>query len=178
MNVKYTDKFWFKDDVYSLNDMFGGSKYQKEEVAKHFEGGTIYQAFLSALYYHRWHAPVDGVIEDIYAIDGTYYLDQSQFISYDEGSPNNSESFLSAVAARKVIIINCSNPNIGKVGIIYIGMAEVSSCIHTVNVGDNVKKGQEIGYFMFGGSSHAMVFEKKAKLHFKQKVYSFNKENG
>ncbi len=25
-----------------------------------FVGGTIYQAFLSALSYHRWHAPVSG----------------------------------------------------------------------------------------------------------------------
>ena len=122
--------------------MFGGSKYQKEKIAEQFVGGTVYQAFLSALFYHRWHAPVDGIIEDIYAIDGTYYLDQSQFIPYDEGSPNNSQCFLSVVAARKVIIINCSNPIIGKVGIIYIGMAEVSSCVHTVNVGDFVKKGQ------------------------------------
>ena len=69
-----------KDDHYSLSYMFGGKKHNKEELAKHFEGGTVYQAFLSALDYHRWHSPVDGVIEDIYAIDGTYYLDQSEFI--------------------------------------------------------------------------------------------------
>ena len=79
MNVKYSDKFWFKDDIYSLNDMFGGSKYQKEKIAEKFVGGTVYQAFLSALFYHRWHAPVDGIIEDIYAIDGTYYLVNRNF---------------------------------------------------------------------------------------------------
>lgn len=70
--------------------MFGGKKYKKDHLAKHFHGGTVYQAFLSALYYHRWHAPIDGEIEDVYEIDGTYYLDQSQFIPYDQGSPNNS----------------------------------------------------------------------------------------
>jgi phosphatidylserine decarboxylase len=89
-HVKLTDEFWLKDDHYSLSDMFGGKKYNKEHIAKYFEGGTVYQAFLSALYYHRWHSPVDGVIEDIYAIDGTYYLDQSQFIPFDKGSPNKS----------------------------------------------------------------------------------------
>jgi phosphatidylserine decarboxylase len=46
--------------------MFGAERYNKEHLAKHFVGGTVYQAFLSALFYHRWHAPVDGVIEDIY----------------------------------------------------------------------------------------------------------------
>jgi len=40
-----------------------------------------------------------------------------------------------------------------------------------------VKKGQQIGYFMFGGSSHAIVFEKKANLKFKTDgLYSYNKE--
>lgn len=63
--------------------MFGGKKYKKEHIAHHFQGGTVYQAFLSALFYHRWHSPVDGTIEDVYGIDGTYYLDQSQFIGYD-----------------------------------------------------------------------------------------------
>lgn len=82
-NVKFEDQFWLKDNLYSLNDMFGGFKHNKEWIAQHFAGGTVYQAFLSALYYHRWHAPIDGVIEDIYDIDGTYYLDQSQFIPYD-----------------------------------------------------------------------------------------------
>jgi len=101
---------------------------------------------------------VDGVVEDIYAIEGTYYLDQSQFIPFDEGSPNNSESFLSAVAARKVLVIQADNEKIGKVAIIYIGMAEVSSCVETVKIGDRVEKGQEIGHFAYGGSSHCMVF--------------------
>lgn len=63
--------------------MFGAERHNKHQLAAHFEGGTVYQAFLSALFYHRWHAPVSGVIEDIYGIDGTYYLDQSQFIPFD-----------------------------------------------------------------------------------------------
>jgi phosphatidylserine decarboxylase len=171
-NIKETDTFWLKDDVYSLADMFAATRFHKQHLAKHFEGGTVYQAFLSALYYHRWHSPLDGTIEDIYSIPGTYYLDQSQYIPYYEGSPNNSESFLSAVAARKVVVINAANHHIGKIAIIYIGMAEVSSCVTTVNVGDTVKKGQEIGHFEFGGSSHAIIFEKKAKLKFAKDFYS------
>lgn len=57
--------------------MFGGEKYNKEQISELFEGGTIYQAYLSSLSYHRWHAPVDGIIEDLYSIDGTYFLDRS-----------------------------------------------------------------------------------------------------
>ncbi len=40
-----------------------------------------------------------------------------------------------------------------------------------------MKKGQQLGYFMFGGSSHAIVFEKKAKLTFKSDgFYSYNEQ--
>ena len=62
------------------------------------------------------------------------------------------------MAARMVILIKADSPKIGKIAIIYIGMSEVSTCVATVKVGEKVKKGQQIGNFMFGGSSHLMVF--------------------
>jgi phosphatidylserine decarboxylase len=157
-------------------DMFGAERYRKHHLAKHFEGGTVYQAFLSALFYHRWHSPIEGIIEDIYSIDGTYFLDQSQLIDYDPGSPNNSQSFLTAVAARMVFVIRGENKKIGKVAIIFIGMAEVSSCVATAKIGDEVQKGTQIGHFAYGGSSHAIIFEKKAKLNFAQTLYSTTKD--
>lgn len=43
-------------------------------------------------------------------------------------------------------------------------MVEVNSCITTVNLGDNVVKGEPIGRFEFGGSSHVIVFDRRAKL--------------
>lgn len=35
-NVKLTDNFWVKDDVYSLTDMFGSVLFKKENLALHF----------------------------------------------------------------------------------------------------------------------------------------------
>lgn len=78
-----------------------------------------------------------------------------------------------------VIVIKATNPKIGKIGIIFIGMAEVSSCVGTVKIGQQVKKGEQLGYFMFGGSTHAMVFQKKARLTFKKNgFYFWNPEIG
>lgn len=78
-----------------------------------------------------------------------------------------------------VVVINADNPHIGKIAIIYIGMAEVSSCVATVKVGEKVKKGQQIGNFMFGGSSHLMVFSKKTakRLKFKKGWYKDKKKD-
>ena len=52
-----------------------------------------------------------------------------------------------------------------------------SSCLSTVQIGRKVKKGDQLGYFMFGGSSHVLIFEKKAKLKFKEHAfYKVNNE--
>lgn len=56
-NVSTRDKFWMKGQAYSVVDMLA-----HDPLYEHFVGGTIYQAFLSALSYHRWHAPVSGTV--------------------------------------------------------------------------------------------------------------------
>jgi phosphatidylserine decarboxylase len=55
-------------------------------------------------------------------------------------------------------VIKANNTKIGRIAIVFIGMAEVSSCVAKVKIGEKVLKGQQLGYFMFGGSSHAVVF--------------------
>jgi phosphatidylserine decarboxylase len=44
-----------------------------DPLYEQFVGGTVYQAFLSALSYHRWHAPVSGKVVKAYIKDGTYF---------------------------------------------------------------------------------------------------------
>ncbi|KAI8223538.1 L-tryptophan decarboxylase [Colletotrichum sp. SAR 10_86] len=57
-----------KGQPYSLTDMLNNNA-----LALQFVGGTIYQAYLSAFSYHRWHAPVSGRIVEIEMIPGTYF---------------------------------------------------------------------------------------------------------
>lgn len=45
-------------------------------------------------------------------------------------------------------------------------MAEVSSCEFTVKEGDEITKGQEVGMFHYGGSSHCLVFQPGVDLNF------------
>ncbi|KAJ5689219.1 hypothetical protein N7462_003611 [Penicillium macrosclerotiorum] len=60
----------------------------------------------------------------------------------------------------------------GKVAILPIGMAQVSSVVLCVNEGQEVEKGDNISYFQFGGSDCVMVFERRVnfKYSFKRKV--------
>jgi phosphatidylserine decarboxylase len=159
-NVKLSDTFWIKSQPYSLKDIFTESKIK---LAEKFIGGTVYQAFLSAYNYHRWHAPVSGKISDVYLVDGTYYS-EAESEGQDPAGPNNSEGYITAVATRMVIVIDCDDKSLGQIACVFVGMAEVSSCINVVKKGQSVKKGDEIGYFQFGGSTYCMIFQKNVVI--------------
>ena len=71
-NVKYTTDFMrVKGDIYSLRDMLPNVKYG---IIKRFIGGGVYQAYLSAETYHRYHSLVDGTVVYMKIVDGSYFL--------------------------------------------------------------------------------------------------------
>ena len=165
--VKVTDTFWLKNQPYSLHNMMD---FDPLAIENFTEGSTVYQAFLSALSYHRWHSPVNGTIKKAFVVNGTYYLENryTGFISDDPDTsgPNDSQPFLSAVATRAVIFIEADNPKIGLMCVIPTGMAEVSSCELSVVDGQRIRKGEELGMFHFGGSTHCLIFRPDVNLKF------------
>lgn len=66
--VSAKEEFWVKGQPYSVRSMLA-----QDELADFFVGGTVYQAFLSALSYHRWHSPVSGTVVKQYVVPGTYF---------------------------------------------------------------------------------------------------------
>lgn len=156
-NVKEHDSFWIKSQPYSLRQMLNGN------FVDSFVGGTVYQAFLSAENYHRWHSPVSGTIKKLELVPGTYYAEAASE-GFDPAGPNDSQGYITHVAARALIFIEADNPAIGLMCIIPVGMAEVSSCVlqgangKPLKKGQRVKKGEQIGFFQFGGSTHCLVF--------------------
>jgi len=153
-DVRRRDRFWIKNQPYSLEDMLAN-----DESVDQFVGGTVYQAFLSATNYHRWHSPVAGRIVRAFLQEGTYYS-EADSEGTDAVEPTNSQSYLAHVAARAIILIQADDPVIGLVAFVPVGMVEVSSCMIDSNVtpGYHVSKGEELGYFQFGGSTYCLVF--------------------
>ncbi|MDR5837494.1 phosphatidylserine decarboxylase family protein [Caballeronia sp. LZ034LL] len=153
-NVRFQDSFWIKQQPYSLLEIL---TEKEAELAHRFVGGTVYQAFLSAFFYHRWHAPVSGTIAKAYLVDGSYYSD-AEAEGEEPSSLNDSQGYITAVAARAVIVIDCDDPAIGEVACVFVGMAEVSSCVIEALPGQTVAKGDELGYFQYGGSTYCLIF--------------------
>jgi phosphatidylserine decarboxylase len=138
-----------------------------DESVDQFVGGTVYQAFLSATDYHRWHSPVTGTIVRAFVQEGTYYS-EADSEGADAVEPTLSQSYLAHVAARAIILIQADDPVIGLMAFVPVGMSEVSSCmLHSdMAPGHRVTKGDELGYFQFGGSTHCLVFRPGAIANF------------
>jgi len=166
-NIAKRDHFWIKGQPYSLMDMLA-----MDPLHEPFVGGTVYQAFLSALSYHRWHAPVSGKIVKAYPVQGTYFSeplfeglgDPSTKSDVDQEGEKTGQGYLTATATRAIIFIEADNKDVGLMCFLGIGMTEVSTCDITVSEGQHVKKGDEIGMFHYGGSTHCLIFRKGLEL--------------
>lgn len=163
--VKCQDRFWVKGQPYSVKDMLAN-----DAAAEEFAGGTIYQAFLSAYNYHRWHSPVSGTILKAERVEGTYFS-EAECEGEDPAGPNNSQGYITHVATRAIIHIQADHPAIGRLVVIPVGMGEVSSCIidSKIKPGARVAKGDELGFFQFGGSTVCLVFRPGAIAAFAAK---------
>lgn len=156
------DKMVVKSKGYnSIPQILHESKY-----ANTFANGIVTHTFLNVQDYHRYHFPISGKILEMKtvmeqdAIGGLTYWD-SKIQRYMLSSTNpNWES----IETRQYIIID--NPTFGKIALVPVGMSQISSVNFEKNlkVGDTVKKGDPLGYFLFGGSDYMMIFEKGVKL--------------
>ncbi|KAF1846234.1 uncharacterized protein K460DRAFT_377501 [Cucurbitaria berberidis CBS 394.84] len=175
-----------------IKDLLKDSKY-----APHFVGGQFMHAFLGPQDYHRQHAPVGGTVLEVNKIHGLAYLEVTAEKSgklrlrrrleprlrkrrTTVNAPDLDFSELDApdgtgyqfLQTRGLVVID--NPLLGKVAVLPIGMAQVSSVklVWEPPAGKNypiypnatIKKGDEISHFEFGGSDIVLVFEKKACL--------------
>ncbi|KAG8938938.1 hypothetical protein FRC04_007234, partial [Tulasnella sp. 424] len=146
-SVDEATRIWIKGREFSVNRLLGDA--YKGEASK-FVGGAL-GIFRSAPQdYHRFHVPVDGKIGKMTFIAGEYYAVNPQAIrtSLDVYGEN----------VRKIVPID--SPQFGRVMAVCVGAMMVGSIVTTVEEGSEVKRGDEFGYFAFGGSTIVCLFEK------------------
>lgn len=140
----------------SIEDLLEGSAYKSA-----FANGTFVHYFLGPYSYHRFHTPVAGVVKECYPIQGLVYLDVN-ITSGQFDAPDNSEGGYEFSQARGVITIDTTNSpygNIGIVAVIPVGMCQVSSVNMIATPGSTLLKGDEFGFFLFGGSDIIVLFQ-------------------
>ena len=151
--VKRQDNFWIKSQPYSLVNMLNGSRY-----VDRFVGGDVVQSFLSGNDYHRYHSPIDGTVREATVVNGLMFSELHS-LGFDPSAGTFSQGYQAAVNTRGLLFIESDDPTIGMVCVIPIGITEISSVSLSVKPGQQVKKGQEVGRFSYGGSTLCLVFQ-------------------
>ena len=137
-----------------------GSHYQEA-----FAGGTLTHTFLDVNDYHRYHSPVDGVLRELRTIPGvsagggyTLWNNESKLYYYV-----NDLGF-QMVETRSCAIIETEK--YGLVAMMPVGMSQICSVnwIPELHVGQTLHRGDEMGYFMFGGSDIVMLFQRGVEV--------------
>jgi phosphatidylserine decarboxylase len=158
-NVKAMDTFWLKGQPYSLVNMLNNDHVER------FIGGDVFQSFLSGADYHRWRSPIDGVVRKAQVVNGLMFSD-AESAGFDPTAATYSQGYEASVNTRGLVFVESEDPVIGMVCVMPIGITEISSVTIQVKRGDKVKKGDELGYFSYGGSSMCLVFQPGAIDHF------------
>lgn len=144
-NLNILQNFFVKGDEFTLKE------YLKDEtLAEKYKDGTFLIIRLAPVDYHRFHFPASGTISSSKEIDGYYYS-------------------VSPYAIRRNFRIFCENKReysilstekFGDILLSEIGATMVGTILQTYTPNTFVKKGEEKGYFLFGGSSCILLFEK------------------
>ena len=135
---------------WAIAELLDGSPYKDA-----FEGGIYTHSFLYIDDYHRYHVPVAGTIREVRNIGGKVYMD---VFREDDGTLNVVDGDTYQFNQERGLVV-IDSPEVGLVAVLPIGMAYVSSVNLTTEVGAELRKGDQFGYFMFGGSDIVMVFQ-------------------
>ena len=128
-----------------------------------FANGTLTHTFLDVNDYHRYHFPIGGTIKEVRIIQSddavgglTTWDAKIKRYLLDANTPG-----WQMIETRGCVIVETKE--YGLVALLPIGMSQISSVNFedTVKVGNTIKKGDMLGYFLFGGSDIVMLFQSK-----------------
>lgn len=144
-NIKDKDKFFVKGDKFSLEEFF-----KDKDLAKKYEDGVFVIIRLAPVDYHRFHFPADGEIGESKLIDGWYYSVSTHAVK------QNFRIFCENKREYSIL----KTEKFGDIAMVEVGATMVGGITQTYKPNSFINKGEEKGYFYFGGSTCILVFEK------------------
>lgn len=142
--LKEVPRFFVKDKAFKLE-----SFVRNEQLAKKYADGAMAIVRLAPADYHRYHFPLPGVASASHKINGYYF----------SVSPLALRQSLQSFCENKREYCTLSTETYGDVLMVDVGATMVGSIIQTYRPGSKVNKGDEKGYFAFGGSTLVLLFE-------------------
>ncbi len=160
-NMQEVEKFWIKSRPFDIEALL-----QNRELALHYAGGSMVIARLAPVDYHRFHFPCDAIPEEPRCIPGPLY----------SVNPKALKKNIAILWENKREIVMLHTKRFGSIACIAVGATYVGTIHHTFTPKKLHAKGQEMGYFSFGGSSLVLLFE-QGKIVFDRDLVA-NTKNG
>ena len=157
-NIEKADGFWVKGKKFSLRELL-----QDDTLAARYATGAMAMARLCPVDYHRFHFPCDGNAGKPRLINGPLY----------SVNPIALRRNIEYLSQNKRMITELETANFGRVLYIEVGATYVGSIHQTYTPGAACTKGEEKGYFAFGGSCLLILFEPN-KIVFDQDLIDFS----
>lgn len=145
-DVSSSTTFYAKGSKFDLASFLGDSA-----LARSFEGCDMLISRLAPVDYHRFHFPLSGKIAARRKIKGWLY----------SVSPIALSRRLSILWQNRRVLNVVENPDFGFYAFAEIGATNVGGIVNTRRVGESVARGDEAGFFNFGGSCLITVFPKR-----------------
>lgn len=142
--ISAIDSFFVKNQSFDLGQLLADDK-----LASRFADGTLVLSRLCPVDYHRFHFPCAGIPGETRLINGPLF----------SVSPIALRRRLAYLWENKRTITKLETPELGLVLCMEIGATCVGSIHQTYKPGQPVNKGDEKGYFAFGGSSTITILE-------------------
>jgi len=146
----------------NITQLLEGSRY-----ADAFGNGTFVHYMLPPSAYHRFHVPVSGLVEESFVITGQVFM-QVDLEDHELKSRDSGQSGYEFFQTRGVVTLDTSASDHGDLGVIAVvpvGMSHVASVNLTTVADTKVAKGEEFGYFAFGGSDIIILFQDGVHPH-------------
>lgn len=156
--IDLATRYWIKGAGFTLARLLGGDD-AATALAQTLDGGAMAIARLAPQDYHRWHAPVDGTVQSIWEIPGTYYTVNPQAVN-EAGTMD-----VFCENRRSVMVLQRSTGGEQQrrrsvVVLVAVGAMLVGSIRYNagIEVGAQVRRGQALGAFYYGGSTVLALF--------------------
>jgi phosphatidylserine decarboxylase len=146
-NISEVGDFFVKGQKFTLS-----SYLQDEKLAKKFENSAMLIFRLAPNDYHRYHFPYDGKVLESTKINGRLFS-----VSPYALQPNFTRVF----CENKREHVTLLTKDKGDILLSPVGATMVGTILSTFQPNSNIEKGDEMGYFAFGGSTVVMLVDKQ-----------------
>lgn len=144
-DLSRVERFFIKGQEFDLASFLQNSAY-----AHRYADGSMLIARLCPTDYHRFHFIAGGVPSQAKAIEG----------NFQSVNPIALRKNLSILWTNKRMLTDFNTDSFGKILYVEIGAICVGTIHQTYEADKMVNKGDEKGYFSFGGSCLVILFEK------------------